>query len=97
MAALRDACVVREKDWPHAYSGRVLRNSFLQRWEDTADKSDLDPLRAQYRVAVRAENFDVANVIVGESIGLIRSIDSAGTLIDTISAARRDSPYGCPG
>ncbi|WP_063733675.1 NAD(P)H-dependent flavin oxidoreductase [Streptomyces sp. RTd22] len=78
--------VVREKDWPHEYSGRVLRNDFVQRWEGKADKGDVDALRDQFHAAVRTGDFDVANVIAGESIGLIRSIQSAASLIDTISS-----------
>lgn len=78
--------VLRDKDWPRAYSGRVLRNAFIQRWERPDYAADVDVLRSRFSAAVTAEDYDIANVIVGESIGLIHSIDSAAALIAQITS-----------
>lgn len=85
--------ILRGKDWPEKYSGRVLRNSFITQWHgrEAAFNDSLDALREQFRTAVGAGDFNVANLIVGEAVGLIRSIESAESIvlsmIDTASRA----------
>ncbi|OAT67650.1 oxidoreductase [Mycobacteroides immunogenum] len=80
--------IVRGKDWPRAYSGRVLRNDFVERWHDreTELTHDLERARSEYRAGVAAEDFTVANLIVGEGIGRIRDIESAAEIVQSMVA-----------
>ncbi|GLE54805.1 oxidoreductase [Mycobacteroides chelonae] len=80
--------IVRGKDWPSTYSGRVLRNSFVDRWHghevDLAEH--LEQARSEYQIGVAAEDYRVANLIVGEGIGQIRHIESAADIIHSMVA-----------
>lgn len=78
--------VVRGKDWPQAYSGRVLNNGFVSQWHgrEQALTAQLDEVRDRFDVAVRTRDFDVANLIVGEAVGLIRSVDTAANIVHSM-------------
>lgn len=80
--------IVRGKDWPSTYSGRVLRNSFVDRWHGYEDKlaEHLEQARSEYQIGVAAEDYRVANLIVGEGIGRIRHIESAADVIHSMVA-----------
>jgi nitronate monooxygenase len=75
--------VVRRKAWPSQYTGRVLRNAFIDRWHgNESDLSmDLDEQRRAFEEAVEGEDYGLANVIVGEVIGLIDSVNTAASII----------------
>jgi len=78
--------IVRKKAWPAIYTGRLMRNGFITRWH--GQEEELERQRAHEIGAVEAAgetgDFDVANVTVGESIGLIRDIPPAGDLVRRI-------------
>jgi nitronate monooxygenase len=80
--------IVREKAWPTGYSGRLMRNEFIERWHGRED--DLTSMHAAERQRVEAASaagdYDTANVTVGEGIGLIHDIMPAGDLVRRISA-----------
>jgi nitronate monooxygenase len=80
--------IVRKKAWPPIYTGRLMRNGFIARWHGAEET--LADQRAEEIGAVEAAgetgDFDVANVTVGEAIGLIRDIPKAGDLVHRIGA-----------
>lgn len=80
--------IVRGKDWPGPYSGRVLRNDFVEKWRDhEAELAEhLDQARSDYQAGVAAEDYRVANVIVGEGIGRVRHIESAADIVHSMVA-----------
>jgi nitronate monooxygenase len=84
---------VRGYTWPVGYTGRVLRTPFVQRWHGRDDEmtARLDELAAQYRRAAEDEDFDVAQILVGEGIGVIDAVRSAdevmAELLDGAAAA----------
>lgn len=80
--------IVRGKDWPRPYSGRVLRNDFVEKWHDhEAELAEhLDEARSDYQAGVTAEEYRVANVIVGEGIGRVRHIESAAGIVHSMVA-----------
>lgn len=89
--------VVRRKDWPEGYTARLLQNSFIEKWHGR--ESDLAKMQhealSRVETASIAGDFEIANVTVGESIGLVRDIPRAGELVRRISAeAARSLEHG---
>jgi nitronate monooxygenase len=81
--------VVRQKSWPSGYTGRVLRNAFVDRWhgDEAGLRDDLAAQQRAFEAAVNDEDYRLANVIVGESIGLIHTVDGAAAIIDDMVAS----------
>jgi nitronate monooxygenase len=79
---------VRGLAWPAAYTGRALRNRFLERWDgrEAELKAALETENEAYRSAVRDGDFDTAVVWAGEGADLIDSVESAAMLVSRISA-----------
>ncbi|RYF41486.1 MAG: nitronate monooxygenase, partial [Comamonadaceae bacterium] len=79
--------IARMKVWPSPFTGRCLRNGFLDRW--VGRELELLPRaeseHAKYIAAREAGNFDVAAVIAGEAAGLVRDIPSAREVVERIS------------
>ncbi|MEP7281637.1 MAG: nitronate monooxygenase [Rubrivivax sp.] len=79
--------IVRQLAWPASYTGRALRNAFMQRWQGRED--ELAAARAvespAYQEATRAEDFETAMVWAGEAVDLIASVEAAGALVRQIS------------
>ena len=80
--------VVRGRDWPAGYTGRLMKNEFIEKWHGR--EAELASIReAELRKVEAADesgDYDTANVTVGESIGLVREIPRAGDLVRRISA-----------
>jgi nitronate monooxygenase len=80
--------IVRGLAWPDEYTGRALRNSFMDSW--AGREGDLTVAlvteRDRYRAAVRQADYDTAVIWAGEAVDLINSVESAGTLVRRISA-----------
>jgi nitronate monooxygenase len=76
--------IVRTAPWPAQYNGRLLRNEFIDRWHGREAEllSDLPEANAAYHAAVRQGDFGVANMIVGESVGLVRSVMPARAVVE---------------
>jgi nitronate monooxygenase len=80
--------IVRGYAWPQAYTGRALRNRFMERWDgrerDLA--TALETERAAYQVAAHDGDFDTALVWAGEAVELIKTVEGAAALVARISA-----------
>ncbi len=80
--------IVRDRVWPAEYTGRLMRNSFIDTWHGR--EGELRNLVGEELRAVeeadQSGDYDVSNVTVGESIGLIRDIPPAGQLVQTLAA-----------
>jgi nitronate monooxygenase len=80
--------IVRGYGWPRAYTGRAVRNRFMDRWDgregDLADA--LEAEAAAYRAATADGDCETAVVWSGEVADLIKSVDGAGALVTRISA-----------
>jgi nitronate monooxygenase len=80
--------VVRQKAWPAEYTGRLMRNGFIEKWHGhenelrTMQQAEL----GRVEQAWTSGDYDTANVTVGEAIGLIHDVPSAGELVKRISA-----------
>lgn len=80
--------VVRGKDWPSVYTGRVLANDFVTRWHghDNELLENLDAAREEFSRAVEADDVDIANMIVGEGVGQIHTVEDAGDVVRSMAA-----------
>jgi nitronate monooxygenase len=78
--------ILRRKNWPKEYSFRTLSNSMTERWanNENALSGCAEDQRAIYDAAVKAGDFSVAHVTVGESVGLIHDIPLAASLMERI-------------
>ncbi|WP_406498378.1 nitronate monooxygenase [Streptomyces sp. NBC_01604] len=75
--------IVRQYDWPAEYNGRLLRNHFIDRWHGRESElgAHLPEAAAEFEAAVSQQDFDVANMIVGEGVGLVQEILPAGEVV----------------
>jgi nitronate monooxygenase len=80
--------VVRQHAWPRPYTGRAIRNRFMERWgrrEDDLGEA-LDGEIPRFRAAVREGDFDTAMIWAGEGVDLISDVPPAGELVRRIGA-----------
>ncbi len=77
--------IARGYDWPRPYTGRALRNRFVERWHgrEQALATDASALEG-YRAAQQRGDFDEALVWGGEVVDLISSVEPAATLTERI-------------
>jgi len=80
--------VVRRRDWPEGYTGRLMKNEFIEKWHgrevELAEMQETE--LAKVEAAYEAGDYETANVTVGESIGLVRDLPRAGQLVRRICA-----------
>jgi len=90
--------IVRGKNWPPVYTGRVLANDFVVRWHgsEAGLVEHLDAARAEFSQALDADDVDVANMIVGEAVGLVHAIDDAGDVVRSMAAQAETILTGSP-
>ncbi|QDY71370.1 NAD(P)H-dependent flavin oxidoreductase [Qingshengfaniella alkalisoli] len=79
---------VRRIDWPERYSGRVLRTTFVDRWndDDAGLRSDLPAQEKLWQAAIETADTSVLAPFVGEAIGLVGAADDAAGVIAMIQA-----------
>lgn len=79
--------IVRGYAWPPLYTGRALRNRFMERWHGR--ESDLAAALEiecpAYQAAAGEGDCDTAVVWAGEAVDLIKSVESAAMLVARIS------------
>ena len=80
--------IVREHEWPRPYTGRAIRNPFMDRWDGREDDlaAALDEEIPGFQAAVREGDLDTAMVWAGEGIDLISDVAPAGELVRRIGA-----------
>jgi len=80
--------VVNGRTWPRGYTGRVVDNRFVSKWH--GHEADLARARTEelekVREAATSGDFETANVTVGESIGLVHDIPTAGEVVQRVVA-----------
>ena len=72
--------------WPAGVAARVLRNQFVDEWQDRMDQvtSANESLMAQYKLDVKNKNFDASFVYAGESVETITRIQPVAKVIEDI-------------
>ena len=85
--------ILRSKNWPAPYDFRAIRNPLHREWEDRIDALRAAPkaARAAYDAGVQACDFTAAHATVGEAVGLVRDLPTAGALIARMDAQARET------
>lgn len=80
--------IVRRYDWPEPYTGRAIRNAFVERWHGREEEltRTLATEANRYANAVTAGDMDTAVVFAGEGIDLIRDIAPAADVLARLVA-----------
>lgn len=80
--------IVRGYHWPDGYTGRALRNAFMQRWHGHEDElaARLETEQPAFWKAADEADYEIAMVWAGEAVDLIDSIPSAAQVIESIGA-----------
>jgi nitronate monooxygenase len=81
--------VVRQHAWPRPYTGRAIRNRFMEQWGGgrVGDLGEaLDEEVPRFQAAVRDGDFETAMVWAGEGVDLISDLAPAGELVRRIGA-----------
>ena len=78
--------ISRRNVWPAPFTGRCLRNGYLERWygREVELMRHLDEESKKYDSARKDANFDITAVIAGESAGLIHDIASVPEVMGRI-------------
>ena len=89
--------IARGLDWPRPYTGRALRNAFVDSWDGReaelrADSGALD----RFARGHQAGDPDVALVWAGEGTDLITAVEPAGNLVTQIMAQAEGLLRGAP-
>jgi len=87
--------IVRGYAWPPLYTGRALRNRFMDRWDGRESNLEvaLEAERAAYQAAAGEGDCDTAVVWAGEAVDLIKSVEGAAALVERISAEAEAQLY----
>src|SRR5690606_26428034 len=80
--------IVRGYDWPAGYTGRALRNRFIERWEGREEElaRGVETEGPAFWAAAADGDYDVAMIWAGEAIDLIDSMPSAAEVVEQVSA-----------
>lgn len=76
--------IARQRAWPERYTGRVLKNDYITKWQgrETELRANAGEESHRYNEAARRADTAIAATIVGEAVSLIDSIDPAGVIIE---------------
>ncbi|KAA0081823.1 nitronate monooxygenase [Mycolicibacterium sp. P9-64] len=76
--------ITRQKPWPSPYTGRVLSNDFLAQWHgnEAALRTATVEQSERFRAAVEAQDYTIANVIVGEVIGQVNQVQTVASIMN---------------
>jgi nitronate monooxygenase len=80
--------IIRQHAWPQPYTGRAIRNHFMERWDGRENdlSAALDEEIPRFRAAVRDGDFDRAMIWAGEGVDVISDVAPAGELVRRIGA-----------
>ncbi len=80
--------IIRGYDWPQGFTGRALRNQFLEQWHGSEEALTgiAEAERAAFWAAASTGDYKMAMVWAGEAVDMISTIESAGVLVQHISA-----------
>src|SRR5690606_36321306 len=72
--------IIHGYDWPQGFTGRALRNQFLEQWHGSEEALTgiAEAERAAFWAAASAGHYEMAMVWAGEAVDMIPTIESAG-------------------
>jgi nitronate monooxygenase len=78
---------LQDKNWPEEFRARAIRNAFGEEWTGREEMlGEGTAARSSFERAKASQNYDVAHVYAGQSIGLLDSVRGAGTIVAEIEA-----------
>jgi nitronate monooxygenase len=82
---------LQDKSWPEEFRARALRNAFGAQWtgQETALGAGTDA-RDTFHRAKAAEDYDVAHIYAGQSVGLLDSVSPAATIVASIETQAQE-------
>ena len=80
--------IVREHEWPEPYTGRAVRNPFMERWDGREEDlaAALDEEVPGFQAAVREGDVETAMVWAGEAVDLISDVAPTAELVKRIGS-----------
>jgi nitronate monooxygenase len=79
--------IARESQWPSRYTGRTLRNEFLERWRDRETELEGDKaVIAAYSEAERQGDMRAVPVWASEAVDLVTESRSAGEIVHAMAS-----------
>ncbi len=82
---------LQDKAWPAEFRARALENPFGRAWTGREDELGAgSTAREEFARAKAAEDYDVAHIYAGQSIGLLDAVRPAATIVRAIEAQARD-------
>lgn len=79
--------IARESKWPARYTGRALRNEFLDEWREREEELQDNPgAIADFRRDEEAGDMRVVTVWASEAIDLIGESKAAGDIVREMAA-----------
>ena len=82
---------LQDKGWPAEFRARAIRNEFGARW--TGHEDELGPgtkPREEFVQARAVQDYDVAHIYAGQSIGMLDAVRPAATIVADIEAQARE-------
>ena len=87
--------IARGSGWPARYTGRTLRNAFLEEWRDRPDELASDAAALEdYRRDSAKGDMDAVAVWAGEAIDLITEVQSAADIVAAMVERAEDTLRG---
>lgn len=76
---------LQDKSWPEEFRARALRNPFGEAWTGREEElGEGSEARESFSRAKAAEDYDVAHVYAGQSVGLLDAVSPAATIVARI-------------
>ncbi len=76
---------LQDKDWPAEFRARALRNPFGEAWTGREDElGEGSSARDEFRRAKATEDYDVAHIYAGQTVGLLDAVRPAATIVNDI-------------
>ena len=76
---------LQDKAWPSEFRGRALRNPFNELWTGREDELGQGSApREEFMQAKALEDYDVAHIYAGQSVGLLDTVSPAARIVSTI-------------
>lgn len=75
--------IVRDKRWPENFTGRAVRNDFVERWHGREVElwENVAGERERYEAAVQAGDAGTTVIFAGEGVDMIDAIEPAGAVV----------------
>jgi nitronate monooxygenase len=78
---------VQGRGWPDEFRARALRNPYGERWTGREDELAADAAAIEeFRRAQAAEDYEVAHIYAGQSVGLLETVRPAREIVDSLVA-----------